>query len=128
MMVNDSATALTCFKLSGEPETKDCYYERDAIFEGGDIAWVEYLMRTLERNAPRKFWAGIISGIVILKFVVEPDGKLSNVTVESSSGYDELDATAVRIIKRSPRWIPAVQFGRKVRAYRRQPITFLTPR
>jgi len=30
----------------------------------------------------------------------------------------------VRVIKKGPQWKPAIQNGRNVKAYRRQPITF----
>lgn len=36
----------------------------------------------------------------------------------------ELDAIATRIIRQSPKWEPAIQYNRKVKAYRLQPITF----
>lgn len=38
-------------------------------------------------------------------------------------GYG-MEQEVIRILKRSPKWIPAKQFGRAVSAYRIQPVTF----
>ena len=36
----------------------------------------------------------------------------------------EMEAEAIRLIKTSPNWLPAIQNGKKVNAYRKQPVTF----
>jgi periplasmic protein TonB len=36
-----------------------------------------------------------------------------------------MEAEVIRMIKRSPKWIPAQQEGRFVNAYRQQPVTFV---
>jgi protein TonB len=35
-----------------------------------------------------------------------------------------MEAEVIRILRQSPPWVPAVQNGRKVKAYRKQPVTF----
>ena len=42
-----------------------------------------------------------------IKFVVDWDGQVKDVTVYKSSGYKVLDVEAVRVIKRSPLWTSA---------------------
>jgi len=42
--------------------------------------------------------------------------------VEAISGPEELRAEAVRVIKKSGKWTPAVQNGRQVKSYKKQPI------
>jgi len=44
--------------------------------------------------------------------------------VEAISGPNELRAEAVRVIKKSGKWTAAVQNGRQVKSYKKQPITF----
>ena len=51
------------------------------------------------------------------------DGSIEDDKIEKK-GRMELDEIAWDIIQDSPKWIPAVQYNRKVNAYRRQPITF----
>jgi protein TonB len=44
--------------------------------------------------------------------------------VEAIQGPNELRGEAIRVIKKSGKWEPAVQNGRKVKSYKKQPITF----
>ncbi|MEQ1678624.1 MAG: energy transducer TonB, partial [Chitinophagaceae bacterium] len=41
----------------------------------------------------------------------------------TNHGYG-MEEEAMRVIKKGPKWTPAVQNGRQVKAYRKQPITF----
>jgi protein TonB len=63
-----------------------------------------------------------IQGTVVLQFLVGKDGVLSD--IEAQSGPDLLKEAALNVIKESPRWVPAVQNGKKVKSYKKQPITF----
>jgi protein TonB len=105
--------------------------ETEASFPGGEEGWRQYLMKNLHPERivdlvkfPRH--KKIFKQTVIVKFIVNRDGTLWEVSAEN---YDQVDpycaAEAIRVIKVSPNWIPAYQNGRKVNAYRRQPITFV---
>jgi protein TonB len=63
-----------------------------------------------------------IEGFVTVQFVVDKEGNVSN--VEAVSGPQELRGEAVRVIKRSGKWTPAIQNGHKVKSYKKQPIGF----
>jgi periplasmic protein TonB len=62
-------------------------------------------------------------GRVIINFVVEKDGTLSEIKVVRGVG-DGCDEEAVRVMKLSPKWKPGIQNGRPVRVYYTVPITF----
>ena len=65
-----------------------------------------------------------ISGRVFVKFVVEPDGSISNVLLVR--GVDPaLDKEAVRVVKASPKWAPGKQRGKPVRVSFTFPINFV---
>ena len=65
-----------------------------------------------------------ISGRVFVRFVVEPNGSVSNVNVVR--GVDPaLDAEAVRVVKSSPKWTPGKQRGKPVRVSFTFPINFV---
>jgi TonB family protein len=66
-----------------------------------------------------------ISGRVLVSFIVETDGSLSNIKVVKGS-YPSLDAEALRVVKSSPKWEPGVQRNRKVRVSVTIPINFIT--
>ncbi len=121
----DSAINYTCFTEEGKVQKKDCAYEREANFKGGEDGWRKYLVKKLTAQSdtyskllkPNELYS------VIVRFVVAKDGSIKDVYVEKKN-KKQLDAMAVEIIQDSPDWIPAVQYNRKVNAYRRQPISF----
>ncbi len=98
--------------------------ENEAQFPGGQAAWVRYLQKNLNPNAPIDNGAPGGTYQVIVKFIVSKDGTISDVQAETKHGYG-MEAEAIKIIKKGPKWTPALQNGRNVNAYRRQPITFV---
>jgi protein TonB len=104
--------------------------EFEAQFPGGDAGWRNFLIDNLKLTKigkKLKFEKGQkrISETVIVKFIVSKDGSISEVTIENEDANPLFKAEAIRVIKDSPNWKPAIQNGRKVNAYRRQPITFV---
>ncbi len=65
-----------------------------------------------------------IQGRVLLSFVIEKDGTVSNVTVVRGV-HEVLDAEAVRVIKSSPKWAPGQNNGKAVRFMFNMPIDFV---
>ena len=63
-----------------------------------------------------------IQGSVMVQFIVDKEGNVSN--VEAVSGPEELREEAIRVIKKSGKWNPAVQNGRQVKSYKRQSVLF----
>ena len=61
---------------------------------------------------------------VIVSFVVDKEGTISDVQAENDPGYGTA-AEAVRVIKKSNKWIPAIQNGRNVIYRQKQSIAFL---
>jgi antitoxin component YwqK of YwqJK toxin-antitoxin module len=96
----------------------------EASYPGGDAAWKLYLQRNLNGNLPTNNGAPAGFHTVIIKFVVGKDGLLRDIVAETSRGYG-MEQEVIRLIKESGRWNPAIQYGRYVNAYRRQPITFM---
>jgi len=64
-----------------------------------------------------------IQGRVVVSFVVEPDGSLSNVQVVKSVD-PSLDKEAARVVKSMPKWNPGKQNGQVVRVKYNLPVTF----
>lgn len=61
---------------------------------------------------------------VIAQFVVDPQGNVSDAKVIKDPGYG-MGTEAIRVIKTSGKWQPAMMNGKPVKAYRKQPITFV---
>lgn len=93
-------------------------------FPGGMPAWRKYLERNLHipelvlRSCPYS------KGTVQVQFVVCNDGEICSVQALNSV-HPLVDLIAVKAIRKGPKWEPAMQKGRNVKAYQRQPITFM---
>lgn len=94
--------------------------EIESSYPGGPQAWLRFLNRTL--RYPPEAQDNEIEGQVVIQFVVDKEGNVSE--VEAISGPEELRAEAIRVIKRSGKWTPAVQNGRQVKSIKKQPILF----
>jgi periplasmic protein TonB len=94
--------------------------EIESEYPGGAAAWQRYLNRNL--RYPQDAIDNEIQGTVVVQFIVDKEGNVSE--VESISGPKELRDEAVRVIKKSGKWTPAVQNGRQVKSYKKQPIVF----
>lgn len=97
--------------------------EIEAKFPGGDSKWRQYLERNADGQVATDNGAPAGTYTVTVQFVVDKEGKISDVKALTNHGYG-MEKEAIRVIQKGPDWIPAVQNGRKVKAYRKQPITF----
>ncbi len=96
--------------------------EIESEFPGGAAAWLRYLNKNL--RYPDDAVNNEIQGTVIVQFIVDKEGNVSDVQAISGPDNGGLREEAVRVIKKSGRWTPAVQNGRQVKSYKKQPIVF----
>jgi len=95
----------------------------EAKFPGGAGAWQKYLERNLNSNVPVDNGAPPGNYTVIVSFLVDKGGNISEVQSLNDPGYGTA-GEAVRVIKKGPAWTPAVQNGRNVIYRQKQSITF----
>jgi protein TonB len=95
----------------------------EAKFPGGAGAWQKYLERNLNSNVPVDNGAPPANYTVIVSFLVDKSGNISEVQALNDPGYGTA-AEAVRVIKKGPAWTPAVQNGRNVIYRQKQSVTF----
>lgn len=110
-------------ELPAEKERGEVYVavEKQAEFPGG----IQALMQWLSMNVryPEDAMKNDAQGRVIVKFVVNADGSISDPTV--LKGVEtSLDKEAVRVVRAMPKWIPAENQGQKVASYFNLPIAF----
>ena len=86
--------------------------EQMPIFEGGDAALLKYLGENLKYPDNTKDRG--VQGRLVIGFIVEKDGSLTDVKVLRPVDID-LDAEVLRVIKGMPKWIPGRQNGKRVR-------------
>ena len=118
---------LTClfFTVSAqetETESPYRYVAKMPEYPGGQVALNQYLITHIKYPAAARD-AGA-DGTVLVEFVVEKDGSVSNVKTVVSV-YPPLDEEAMRVVREFPRWIPGEDSnGNKVRVYYNIPIRF----
>jgi protein TonB len=96
--------------------------EIESEFPGGPAAWLRYLNKNL--RYPDDAVNNEIQGTVVVQFIVDKEGNVSDVSAISGPESGGLREEAVRAIKKSGKWTPAVQNGRQVKSYKKQPIVF----
>lgn len=95
--------------------------EQMPIYEGGDVALLKYLTDSVKYPELAKKHGA--QGRVIIGFIVEKDGSLTDVKVLRAVDR-ALDAEALRVVKGMPKWIPGSQNGQHVRVKYNVPVPF----
>lgn len=125
-------------KAASEPEVKEEYtqpqqtarQEPNTVVEnsdeapsypGGDGAMMAYLANNVQY--PLVAAENGVQGRVVVEFIVEKDGSLSDVKVKRSVD-PSLDREALRVVKSMPRWNPGKKDGQPVRTIFSMPVTF----
>lgn len=91
-------------------------------FPGGTQALFAFLSENVKY--PQIAYENRIQGKVIVQFVVNKDGSITDVEVVKSGGDPSLDREAVRVIKSMPKWRPGKQQGKLVRVRYSVPVNF----
>ena len=95
--------------------------EQMPIFEGGDAALLKYLTDSVKYPELAKKHG--VQGRVVIGFIVEKDGSLTDVKVLRHVDI-ALDAEALRVVKGMPKWIPGCQDEQLVRVRYNVPVSF----
>lgn len=99
--------------------------EKEAKFPGGMEGWKRYLERNLNANVAADDGAPTGNYTVKVQFIVDKTGGISNVqAIEVPKACPSCGPEAVKVIKRGPKWEPAVQNGRNVIYQAIQYVTF----
>ncbi|MCA8832185.1 energy transducer TonB [Hymenobacter pini] len=103
-------------------ETKPyTYVEQMPVFPGGQEALLKYIAEHIKY--PAMALRNQVEGRVFIKFVVGPDGSVTNAEVQKGIGAG-CDEESLRVIKNLPRFTPGKQNGRAVSVYYTVPVTF----
>lgn len=110
--------------VEAEEVDEDVIHEHVEImpdFPGGMAALMKYLGTNIKYPTISQEMGS--AGKVIVQFVVDKDGTITNPTV--ARGVDAyLDKEAIRVISSMPKWKPGVQNGKKVRVKYTVPVVF----
>ncbi len=125
--------SLTCFSFAQVSPQQDsaklnskefAKVEIEASYPGGVAAWKKFLEKNLDAGVTAKNDAPVGKYSAIAIFIVDKDGSLSDVKALTKFGYG-IEDEMLRVISKSGKWTPASQDGKQVKAYRKQPLTFI---
>lgn len=95
--------------------------ERDPEFPGGPEGLKKFMARYLA--TPESLAAGE-KKVVQVRFIVDKDGSVTGLEIADSGGT-EFDREVMRVVKKMPRWIPALQNGIHISVNYMLPVTFI---
>lgn len=123
MAHTSSATAANSSETAAPKKDKTVFVavELQAEYPGGMAALMQFLVSNIKY--PENAYKNGIQGRVIVKFVIEADGSVTN--PEILKGVDaDLDQEALRVVNSMPKWIPAKVNGKDVASYFTLPVNF----
>ena len=118
-----ATTAGSDLTISDEDDSSTIYekVEKKAEFPGGTNELMAFLRSNLKY--PKKAIEEDIQGKVIVQFIVQKNGKIKDISVIKSV-HPLLDAEAVRVVKKMPKWKPAEINGKAVNSRFTLPFLF----
>ena len=129
LLFSDDASAFDDFEFEVEEVVENIVEEEIFVtaeemptFQGGDLSkFRNWVMQNVKY--PQIALENGIQGNVVVKFVVEKDGKLSNIQVLQTPDKTLADA-AVQVLQKSPKWKPGKQRNKPVRVTYTLPVSF----
>jgi len=122
--VNGKVIRCSCSDETGRQLDSTLCIEKEAHFPGEEKSWRTFLEKNLNPEVPIRNRAPEGMYTVMVQFVVDKDGRISDIKPLTKFGFG-MEEEVIRILTKSPKWVPAFQFGRTVKAYRKQPVTFM---
>lgn len=101
--------------------TREGLVQREPEFPGGQQAWLNFLQKYL--IAPEELEPGE-KKMVSIRFSVSEEGVVNNFQVIQSAGAS-YDNEVIRVLRKMPKWKPAIQNGQPVARAFTQPVTFM---
>lgn len=106
----------------GTTHTDTAKSHRPASFKGGVQGWLQYLQKNLYWPSNLQFSNGDMA-VVVVDMVIGEDGKVESADIDTPF-HPAFDDIALKIVKNSPPWQPAISHNRRVKSHFRQPVTF----
>mgnify|MGYP003575261849 FL=1 len=96
----------------------------EASYQGGVEAWIHFVQKNLNAQVPVRNGAPAGQYTVVVQFIVDSEGQISDIKALTSHSYG-MEQEVMRVIGLSSTWEPARIDNQTVKAYRKQPITFV---
>ena len=117
---NEEVAVVETVEVVQDDDTIFDFVEQQPSFPGGPEALLSFLNENI--RFPVEALEQGIQGRVFVQFVVERDGRITN--IEVMRGVPELNAETVRVVQAMPNWQPARHGGETVRVRFTLPVRF----
>ncbi|MCF8298965.1 MAG: energy transducer TonB [Saprospiraceae bacterium] len=116
---------LTIFSLNqnlfGQNSLDSSMVDQSPSYPGGENARAKFIEKNL--NYPQDAILKQVEGTVYVKFIVEKDGSISNISILKGIGSG-CDEETIRVLKLMPKWKAGTNKGEKVRVFLTMPVKF----
>lgn len=119
--VKDVPVVNTPVKEDPKPDLATLPVQKEPEFPGGQQAWLNFLQKYL--IAPDELEPGEKKNVQI-RFQVSAEGIVTNFEIVQSAG-SAFDNEVIRVLRKMPKWKPAIQNGQPVARAFTQPVTFM---
>ena len=110
-------------QIDTKPEPIETFVEEEADFPGGFAEMAKFINENIDY--PQEAIDLGIKGRVTVRFVVEKDGRISNVSIATPlPGCKACDKAAQKVVEKMPSWKAGKNGGRAVRTWVTLPVKF----
>ena len=110
-------------QIDTKPDPIETFVEEEADFPGGFAEMAKFINDNIDY--PQEAIDLGIKGRVTVRFVVEKDGRISNVSIATPlAGCKACDKAAVKVVEKMPSWKAGKNGGREVRTWVTLPVKF----
>lgn len=124
--IDGKVAVCNCFTEKGAPIDTALCREKEARPAGDVKGWTTFLQKSLIRIVENLAGKGARPGsyVILIKFVVLEDGTVSEFSALTKFGHG-IEEEVIAAMRSAPKWEPARLFGKPVKSYHTQPITFV---
>lgn len=105
------------------PDKVYSYADKMPAFPGGEEALMNYLHTHI--HYPKVAREDGISGTIVVQFIVDKDGSLSDIHTRGKQKGGGLEEESIDIVKNMPKWIPGSEKGVKVNVQYALPVRYV---
>lgn len=124
--VDGKVAVCNCFTEKGEAIDTALCREKEAKPAGDINGWIKFLQKSLYTIVENLASKGVKAGsyTVMIKFMIDEDGTVTNLSPVTRWGHG-IEEEVIKAMKQAPKWEPGRMFGKPVKSYHTQPITFM---
>ena len=120
---NGVVNSCQCFDRAGSILDSTLCMESNATFPGGNGAWEKYCAKNMHADIMERNNTPFETYKVAVKYVIDSTGQVTEIKPLTNFGFG-MEEEVIRVLKSSPKWIPAKQYGLKIEAPLQQYFVF----